>query len=1005
MTKKDSPRNTATVRKVKSKPNVYTTKSGQKIKLQHGLMQRYVASRDRKELRKAEMLRDMPKGRFKRILYRLQPKRVYHYWFSKQGLIMGLKLVGIGFIVVFVVLLGVFAYFRKDLPNLKEITGDNIGGSIRYYDKTGQTLLWEDYDAVKRIPVKQDQISKYVKDATVAVEDRDFFKHGGFDVKGIARASIANISGGGTSQGGSTITQQLVKLTQDWTKDRTYKRKIKELILSVELERTYSKDEILTGYLNAAPYGNIQYGVEAASRDYFQKSAKDLTLDEAAFLASIPKSPSYYSPYGPLFKDGGQQAVVQRQHYALDVMEQTGKITAKQRDDAKKIDILAKIKDPPKKYAGIKAPYFVLAAKEQLETKFEQTYKRGGWKVTTTLDLGMQATAEEQIQKGIAKVISQGGDTAAFVAEDVETGQVVALVGGSGNLSTPVFGENNYARLPIPPGSSFKAYDYTSLMENTTNFGAGSVLYDSQGPLPGYPCTNKTRPEADQGGNCLWDFSRHYPGPITVRYAIGGSRNVPAVKAMLIAGVDKTITVADKLMDTGNGNAYGYKCYKENTYDKIAANEAPCGGASAIGDGAFLKLDEHVHGYASISRNGLNLPQSYILKVIDDSNKTLDEWKPSAGVQVVRPDAAFIVADIISDPLPSYFNNPKPQRFNGSKGTWKFGIKTGTTNDAKDGLMVGFTTKYAAGVWVGYHDHTRAMSGQMENMTLPIWQGWMRAVHQDIAPVERVKPAGVQTLPAFIITSHVEYGSVEPSTSTDLFPSWYQNKNATTGQKQIIDVISNKLSTECTPAMAQKQLNGAGAAAFSGDTFVTGNSNTSQKDDVHLCTDNKPTASINVSPGTGNSYSIAATIGAGTHDLAGNADKGGGKVSIIVDGQTVQSFDISDCTGNICTTSYTPTSGGTHTVSAQVVDSVLYDATSSSETINPFTLTVNPGGATVSFGWSASGSVTVYQSSGAVVCTGGGSSCSKPKALVPNGTTVYGKDSGGNFSPTVTVTY
>ncbi len=1004
MTKKDSPRRPISANRAKTKPNIYTTKSGQKIKLQHGLMQRYVASRDRKELRKAEMLRDMPKGRMQRVLYRLQPKRIYHYWFSKQGLIVGLKLIGIGFVVVFVVLLGVFAYFRKDLPNLKEITGNNIGGSIRYYDKTGQTLLWEDYDAVKRIPVQQNQISKYVMDATVAVEDRDFFKHGGFDVKGIARASVANISGGGTSQGGSTITQQLVKLTRDWTQDRTYKRKIKELILSVELERTYSKDEILTGYLNAAPYGNIQYGVEAASRDYFQKSAKDLTLDEAAFLAAIPKSPSYYSPYGPLFKDGGQQAVVQRQHYALDVMEQTGMITAKQRDAAKKIDILAKVKDPPKKYASIKAPYFVLAAKEQLETKFEQTYKRGGWKVTTTLDLGMQKAAEEQVANGMAKIRNQGGDTAAFVAEDVETGQVVALVGGP-DFTDKTFGENNYARLPIPPGSSFKAYDYTSLMENTTTFGAGSVLYDSQGPLPGYPCTNKTRPEANQGGNCLWDYSRNYPGPITVRYAIGGSRNVPAVKAMLIAGVDKTIKVAEKLMDTQNGNAYGYKCYKENTYEKIAANETPCAGASAIGDGAFLKLDEHVHGYASLSRNGLNLPQTYILKVVADNNKTLEQWKPSAGTQAVRPDAAFILADIISDPNPSYFR-VKPQRFNGSKGTWKFGIKTGTTNDAKDGLMLGFTTKYAAGVWVGYHDHTREMSGQMENMTLPIWQGWMRAIHQDLAPVERVKPAGVQQLPAFIITRHVEYGSIEPSPSTDLYPSWYQNKNATTGQRQVIDIISNKLSTECTPALAQKTLSGAGAAAFSGDTFVTGGANTSEKDDIHLCTDNKPTASINVSLGTGNSYSITATIGAGTHDLSGNADKGGGKVNIIVDGQTVQSFEVGDCSGNICSSSYAPTSGGAHTISAQIIDSVLYEATSASETISPFTLTVNPSGATVSFSWSISGTVTVYDSKGNIVCTGAGSSCTPPKLKnqIDKGTTVYGK-STTDVSPIVTVNY
>jgi len=226
---------------------------------------------------------------------------------------MALKLLGVGLIAGFLIMVGVFAYFRKDLPNLRDISGQNIGGSIRYYDKTGQTLLWEDYDAVKRIPVKDEDININVEKATIAVEDKEFFHHGGFDVKGITRAAVSNVTGGGgTRQGGSTITQQLVRLTQPGiSKEQTYQRKVKELILSIELERSYTKQEILTGYLNTAPYGNVQYGVEAAMRDYFQKSAKDITLDEAAFLAAIPKSPSYYSPYGPNYN---KAALVGRQH-------------------------------------------------------------------------------------------------------------------------------------------------------------------------------------------------------------------------------------------------------------------------------------------------------------------------------------------------------------------------------------------------------------------------------------------------------------------------------------------------------------------------------------------------------------------------------------------------------------------------------------------------------------------------------------------------------------------
>ncbi|MGH9857491.1 MAG: transglycosylase domain-containing protein, partial [Acidobacteriota bacterium] len=230
--------------------NTFTTRSGQTIKINRSLTDRIKAKKDAYARARAQRLAGMPKSRIKRFFYRLHPKRMYRYWFSREGGIMALKLTGIGIIAGFLLLVGLFAYFRKDLPNLRDISGQNIGGSIRYYDRTGKTLLWEDFDAVKRIPVQQDQISDYAKKATIAIEDKDFFHHGGFDTRGIMRAAINNFTGGKT-QGASTITQQLVRLTQkEVGNEQTYKRKIKELILSVELERSYSKEEILTGYLN-----------------------------------------------------------------------------------------------------------------------------------------------------------------------------------------------------------------------------------------------------------------------------------------------------------------------------------------------------------------------------------------------------------------------------------------------------------------------------------------------------------------------------------------------------------------------------------------------------------------------------------------------------------------------------------------------------------------------------------------------------------------------------------
>lgn len=902
--------------------NIFTTRSGKNIKVNRSISAKLKAKKDNKALKKAERLSGMPKSRFKRFFYRLHPKRLAAYWFSREGGIMALKLMGAAFIAGFVLLAGLFAYFRKDLPNLRDISGNNIGGSIRYYDKTGQVMLFEDYDAVKRIPVGENGINQYMKDATVAIEDKEFYKHGGFDVRGIMRAGVNNIFGlSGGQQGGSTITQQLVKLSQDWTKDQTYTRKVKELIMSVELEREYSKQQILAGYLDTAPYGGIEYGVEAAARDYFDKSAKDLTLDEAAMLATIPKSPTYYSPYSA---DFDKEAFIGRQHYILEQMAAQGLIKNDVKDEAKKVDTLAKVKPRKPKYDGIKYPWFVLAAKQELENSRGQDVKRSGWKVTTTLDIDLQQKAEDQVKKGLAQVRRQGGDVAAFVAEDVKTGQVVALVGGS-DFSNPDYGQNNYARLRLPPGSSFKPYDYTALIENTENSGAGSVLYDSQGPLEGYPCTKKESPK--QGGNCLWDYDLKYPGPTTLRYALAGSRNVPAVKAMLIAGVDKTIQTAEKL-----GVKSGYKCYADDSLTK----ESQCYASSAIGDGAYLKLDEHVHAYSSLSRNGLNIPQTYILKITDANNKTVNEWKPSKGEQAVRPESAYIVSDILSDPNASYLAS-KIQNYKGHK----FSVKTGTTNDSKDGWMMGYSTQYAAGVWVGYHSRQKQMSGFMENMTSPIWKGWMNSVHDGLKPEERAKPAGILTANAFVQRNSPGGRAHVPGPAQDIFPSWYKNTKKANNVKRTMDQVSNKLATDCTPPRARQETSDAGADAFSSDKFFgsgAANANTGEdKDDVHKCEDIKPSITLSAQQ-TGDSYSLIATIVQGTHPLT--SDKFKGNVTFSVDGQAIPgaSYEISS-SGSVIFQNYKPSSNVT--VTATVVDSVLYDA-SDTENISIPTTTPTP---------------------------------------------------------------
>jgi membrane peptidoglycan carboxypeptidase len=910
----------------------FTTSSGKTLKLNRNFGEKIKASKNERATDKALYLSTLPKNKWKRLAYRMHPKRLAAYWFSREGAIMALKITGIGIVVCFFLTIGVFAYFRKDLPKLKGVAGDKLGGSITYYDSTGKTVLWQDYDAVKRIPVDGDQISPYMKQATIAIEDKDFYKHGAFDVRGIMRAGVNDVTGGGPIQGGSTITQQLVKLNEQWTDNRTITRKIKELILAVELEREYSKTDILNGYLNAAPYGGIENGVEVAARDYFNTSAKDLTLAQASMLAGIPKSPSFYSPYSSekwnsavTGTDGfGQDALIGRQHYILDQMVNQGMITKAQADEAKSVDVLAQVQPLKSKYNGIRAPYFVIAAKHQLEKKYgSQTVQRGGWKVTTSLNLDLQTLAEKEVAAGLPTVKKFKGDNIAFVAEDVPTGQVVALVGGV-DFNNNDYGKINYAQTPLPPGSSFKPYDYVSLVQEK-NAGAGSVLYDTQGAIPGYPCTNKNRPSTDDNANCLWDYDFIYPGAMTLRYALGGSRNVPAVKANLIVGTKKVIGIAESMMNGGSSKSdgYGYNCF----YDVQLTREAPCYGASAIGDGAYLHLDEHVNGLSTMSRLGSYIPQTYILKIEDAAGKTLLQWKQPKGKQVIKADAAYVINSILSDPNASYLRTAK--KFQHQSDGWNFAVKTGTTNDNYDGLMTSWSTKYAVATWVGYHTRNVAMTaGHMEDMTEPIVRGWMEAAHKNLPAKNWERPSTVKDAPAYVMTSGFGSGAILPSPRTDVFVGGYSAKSGTSSSATI-DKVSGKLATSCTPASAKQNLTNGNSNTFSIDTFVKGanaaSSVPTSSDDVHSCDDTEPTVQITLPAGgtcTG-TCTFSVTPFAGTHPLS--SDSFPGTLTVTVNGQNAGTYNVSN-SGTPVIVQYQATGSGQVNVSAELTDSVLYTA-------------------------------------------------------------------------------
>ncbi|HKU18496.1 MAG TPA: transglycosylase domain-containing protein [Candidatus Saccharimonadales bacterium] len=950
--------------------NTFTTKSGSTIKLHQSLTERYKAHRDAKARRRAAYLSTLPKNRFKRMLYRLKPRELARYWFSRDGAIMALKIVGIGIVVLFVLIVGTFAYFRKDLPNIKDfsVSGANVGGSVTYYDRTGQTVLWQDYDNLKRQPVSSDNISKYVKDATVAIEDKDFYNHGAFDVRGIARAAVHDVfSHGGGTQGGSTITQQLVKLNLGDTEQRTIGNKIKEVIIGVELEREYSKNDILTGYLNIAPYGPVDAGVQVAAQDYFGVDAKDLSVAQAAMLAAIPKSPNDYSPYGPGYDSAALQA---RMNYIIDQMVAQHMITKQQGIDAKNSNVIATIKaQQPSIYTGIKAPWFVLSAKEELQNRYSsQVVNRGGWKVVTTLDLNLQTKAEQLVASNLPHVQSLTGgaaDEEATVAEDVQTGQIVALVGGV-DFSNPTYGQNNYASgILIPPGSSFKPYDYATLIDNNTNVGAGSVLYDSQGPLPGYPCTNKQLPK--NGGNCLEDYDFLYPGPLTLRYALGGSRNVPAVKSMLLAvpndtsnghvtSINKVISTASAMMANPYIKGSTYNCYS----DEALTQTTQCYGASAIGDGAFLHLDDHVNGLSTLARLGTAIPKTYILKITDASNKMIYQFAQPKGTQVLKADSAYIVDDMASDPNASYLpgncsaTNCSPLSSGGYKfqrdNGWHFAVKTGTTNDGFDGLMTSWSTHYAVVSWVGNHmrnkDLTAARHASMEQLTEPLTRGLMEAAHTGVKPVTWTMPAGIKQLTAYVVRNHIHYGDIEPSPSQELFPSWYAApKNSSTSQT--IDLVSGKLATNCTPDLAKKVQGGASENSFSIDIFYGTtasnsdgtNTNTSANDDVHNCNDAKP--SITITQGacedaTKCDFTVAITQGTAALSGGSYTTTPAGTISLIADSNTLQSMSIPTDSGSPYTYTFVavPVANG-QTLQAQVVDSVLYSGADTVTVNNP----------------------------------------------------------------------
>lgn len=611
----------------------------------------------------------------------------------KQKIITGVVIVGMLGIATSA---GAVFWLSRDLPDPHNISDRTLAESTRIYDRTGQHILFEVHGTVKRTKINLEDLPDRMVWATLVAEDRDFYRHGGIKFTSIIRAILVNLSQGGKAQGASTITQQFLK-NAVLTTEKRYSRKIKEILLAWQLERTLTKDEILELYFNEIPYGSVAYGVASAADIYFDKKVSEITLAEAAVLSALPKAPSYYSPYG-----NNKDALIARQQFILNAMVDEGYITQEEADAAKAEEIAF---EPPK--GNITAPHFVMYVREHLaETYGEKEIEQGGLKVITSLDLFKQELAEEAIEHwGEINERDHKAQNASLVSIDPKTGEVLAMVGSRNFFDTERDGQVNVALRPRQPGSSFKPIVYAASFEQ--GLSPDTILFDTQTVF-------KTDTDDYEPNN----YDGQTLGPVTIRKALAGSLNIPAVKTIYLTGMDNVLNLADNLGYTTLGDRSRF-------------------GLSLVLGGGEVKLLEHVAAYGAFARDGELQPTVAILKVEDKDGKTLEETKFKRGEKILDTHIVRQLNSILSD------NSAREYVFGAQSyltlGGRPVAAKTGSTNDNRDAWTVGFTPSLATGVWVGNNDFTPMGEKAVgASVAAPIWNQYMRAALGD-TPVEQFK--------------------------------------------------------------------------------------------------------------------------------------------------------------------------------------------------------------------------------------------------------------------------
>ena len=650
----------------------------------------------------------MAERKFYRKIYKKNKKKRIAFWI--------LVFFIASFILITFSVLGVFIYYAKDLPRPEKFTERAFIESTKIYDRTGETILYELYGEEKREIVSLDKISNYAKQAVIATEDSNFYSHHGVDIWGILRAVKINLGIGKATHGGSTISQQLIRSTF-LTLEKSIERKVKELILTLELERRYSKDQILEWYLNQVPMGINLYGIESASKTYFNKSSSDLTIAEAASLAASIKAPSYYSPFGKHL-----DSLLGRKDYVINRMAIEGYITQEEAEQAKQQELkFAKVSQT------IKAPHFVLDVQEYLFDTYGKNFlEEEGYRVYTTLDWELQQAAEKAIEENTERINNYNAYNASLVAIDPKTGEILAMIGSADWFGDP-YPENcisgkdcqldpklNVAtyRIGRQPGSAFKPFVYITAFQN------------------GYYAEDTVVDELTNFG--VWGDSEYIPqnydglfrGEITLRQALAQSLNVPAVKVLLnFAGLQESIDIARKS---------GITTLKES---------ASFYGPAIVLGGGEVKLLDMVSAYGVFATEGKRYPSVSILKIEDSKGNIIEQNKKSPR-RILQEEPTRILNSILSD------NNARAPMFGYNSQLYfpdyQVAAKTGTTNNYRDAWTIGYTPNIVVGVWVGNNDNTEMEAKPSVTIAGPIWHSFMEQAllklpKQDFAPAP-VKP-------------------------------------------------------------------------------------------------------------------------------------------------------------------------------------------------------------------------------------------------------------------------